>query len=545
MKIEQGPFQAISQLEPQYKEKALAGRFYHTKRTFVVKTPDAYLAVTFTIFERLKAAFLKIIGKDYFSDVLKAKSVAFVTNNELAKLVPIAQAAPVAIPKALPAGVPAQAPVALPAPAAVPAAAAAPAVNLVMMQQPLQIGAGTLPQAPAAVTAAPTVNPGIVQQPLQPAAGALAQVPAPAAPRPRPQLQPAGAPAQPFTAPPAVPGNVPQPLQAVVPQTGQNLDMERIVKRGLPFARAPLANLEALIPKFDDYMKDRQYQETTFNNKNCNVTLIGSGDFNKPNSLNINDFQVFLRLLVCKGRIAAFAPSRAGYRLFEKENQIVQDEYYKPEEVVTRAKLQEIDQHMNQVRFPQPPSNFSQAQMKRFHDISNLIEETQRQRIIYKESKAGEAWELKIQLLDSKEVMDFLVKANVMYAWNYFQPGNSLIVKFAQTDVVNNPGSALGYQAWRDATLIQQEEDFQRTHRIEIPANALNNFKSSEQERLKKIVDLLNKRPAFGQPAALDRQWVDDKLLTWLRDKKLIVGFEASNAIAPFRIYVTEEDKNH
>ena len=88
MKIEKGPFQEISQLEP-YKQKVLAGRFYNCKRTFIVKADDAYLAVTFTIFERLKAAFLKIVGKNYFRDVFKAKKVIIIPNSEVAKLVPI------------------------------------------------------------------------------------------------------------------------------------------------------------------------------------------------------------------------------------------------------------------------------------------------------------------------------------------------------------------------------------------------------------------------------------------------------------------------
>lgn len=533
MKIEQGPFQEISNLLPQFKEKVLAGRFYHCKRVFVIKTNDGYLAATLTIFERFKAALLQIFGKDY---TLKGKKVTFVPNSKLEKLIPAAIPsakapkfpAPAAVMPLQPAGAPAAGPGNAPQPVQ-PAVAAAVVPKV----------ANPAPQAPVVAAAVPANVP----QPAQPVA-------------PPPGIVPQAAQQAPVVAA-AVPANVPQPAQPVAPSPGivpqqpvQNLskaEIERIVKRGFPLSQASVDKLEALVPQFDVYIKDRQYQEKTFNNKNADITLIGCADINKPKGLDANEIQIYLRLLVLKGRIAAFAPSRAGYRIFEKEDQIVLDSEYRKnrENIFTKDKLLEIDQHMSQVRFPLPPTHFSAAQMTRFQEVTKQIEQTQFVRIQCKDSKAGKACDLRIGQFGSNEVMDFLTKTNVIHAWNYFQTGNSLLVKFAPTDMVENPGAGLGLQAWRDAALIQREEDFQRNNRITIHANdAFRQFKQTEFDRLNKIVELLNKRVAYGQPSGLDRKMEDEKLLKWLQDQKHIVDYKANNAIAPFSIYVKEEDRN-
>lgn len=57
-------------------QKTLDGKWYHvTPRTFIVKADNKFYAITLTCFERLKAAFLKIFGGNYFATILKAKEV--------------------------------------------------------------------------------------------------------------------------------------------------------------------------------------------------------------------------------------------------------------------------------------------------------------------------------------------------------------------------------------------------------------------------------------------------------------------------------------
>lgn len=502
MQIRQRPFHGIQNLLPQHKEKALAGRFFHYTRVFVVKSENAYLAVTLTIFERFKAAFLHILGKDYS---LNGKKVAFVSNSQLKKLILV----PVKLPQH------------------VPLAASVQAVMKGNAQQPIQQGAGVQ-----------KVSPATAHQPVQKAAMlGIGQQPASQA-----KAEPAGTSGDMQQ---QVQGPAQQPL---APQNGQRLDPaeeERIIRRGFPYSRTSMAQLEALIPQFEAYMRDRQYQADQFGNGNPDLTRVDCKDLNRPAGLDINTLEIFLRLMVMRGRIAAFVRGRAAFNLFENERQIIWDaENYKRDNVFTRAKLQEIDQHMMQLRFPEL-STFSNKQKTRYEEIVDKLKEVQYHRV--KDCTMGEACDLKITQMGSHEVMDFLVKANVISAWNYFQRTNNLLLKFAPTDVLKNPGSGVHFPVWRDATVILREEEFKRRHRIEIPASAdLSKFKQPEVDRLKKIVELLNKRVDYGQPSKeLHRTWADKNLLQWLKDQQFIYDFCAPNAIAPFLIYVTEEDRKH
>lgn len=84
MHIKQRDCQKINEVNTFYIQKTLQGkRIQLSPRTFIVKADGRYLAVAFNCFERLAAAFLKIVHVDYFKWRLKAKEFKILTPGDL------------------------------------------------------------------------------------------------------------------------------------------------------------------------------------------------------------------------------------------------------------------------------------------------------------------------------------------------------------------------------------------------------------------------------------------------------------------------------
>lgn len=203
MKVEQRNLANLTQLDSNVRKKALHGHFYDLRRVIVLEADGKYNAISFTLLERIAAAFYKIIGKDYFKKCLGAKKCQVIDCQKLKDLKMYVPPAPV--PAQEPAGQKGQQPQPQPQVQQPP-------------QQPLPPPPQQQHQLPPQVLQAP--QPPHVPQAPQPPQVVQAPQPAPQlppppvvqAPQPSPQLP---APVIQAAQPPQQP---PQPPQPPAPQ---------------------------------------------------------------------------------------------------------------------------------------------------------------------------------------------------------------------------------------------------------------------------------------------------------------------------------------
>lgn len=83
MQILQKNCSKLSQIDPSHIQKSLNGKWLHYNRVYLAKVDAKYLAVSFTIFERIAATFAQIIDFDFYAWRLQGKDGFIVCHDYL------------------------------------------------------------------------------------------------------------------------------------------------------------------------------------------------------------------------------------------------------------------------------------------------------------------------------------------------------------------------------------------------------------------------------------------------------------------------------
>lgn len=212
-----------------------------------------------------------------------------------------------------------------------------------------------------------------------------------------------------------------------------------------------IQSLKEFAPKIQAFLNDEAKQKEIGGNENGFPHL-------ETNIESIKETEATLNYMVLNGDIAGYRPTgfMGEYHVYPTKESLKKEDTLYTTPALTKEKLLEINNYMNELTFPEPDPKFSKPEY--FNHLIKILKQEHLARISYDQKSVFHIQQPTEMdpVLKFGEYYDYLVQKKTIAAWSHDE--RNFYVKFEPTD---DEDTMVRKMTWRDLATLENEKNAQ------------------------------------------------------------------------------------